>query len=390
MNYDLTQEQNEIKVKIAAFCKNDIEPVAETLDAASFEDANIMMKRNLKKLADTGYLGLMHDRKYGGGNFDYISQAVAGEELAKGCPSTALSANASAIMFGLPMDRYGTDAQKAKYIKGVVNGEIIGGYAITEQGAGSDVAAMTARAEKKGDKWIINGTKTFVTNAPIADAFLVFVYTDNNAGPAAGITCFIVDKGAPGMSAGKPVDKMGFRGSPTAELNFTNCEVGPDAVLGKTGGGYQIIQDIQEYGKLGMAVISCGIGGRCLELANQYSKKREAFGKPINRYQEIAFKLAEMMIFIDVSRLLIYKAAWLKEINDPEAPVLSSCAKAFAGEYTTLLSNLALQVYGGHGYIKGNPIERLYRDAKLGDIIEGTTETQRMAIAKDVLEKFAK
>ncbi len=390
MNYDLTQEQNEIKVKIAAFCKSDIEPNTEVLDAASFEDANKIMKQNIKKLAGIGYLGLMHEKKHGGGEFDYMSQAAAGEELAKACPATALSANASAIMFGLPVGIYGSDAQKSRYIPGIVKGDIIGGYALTEQGAGSDLATVDTRAEKKGDKWIINGTKAFVTNAPIADAFLVFAYTDKNAGHQTGITCFIADKGMTGVSVGKPLDKMGFRGSPTAEVNFTNCEVGAGAVLGEAGGGYRIIQDVQEYGKLGMAVISCGIGGRCLELANQYSKKRESFGKPINRYQEVAFKLAEMMIFIDVSRLLIYKAAWLMEIKDPEAHVLSSCAKVFAGEYTTAISNLALQVYAGHGYIKGNPIERLYRDAKLGDIIEGTTETQRMAIAKDVLDKFAK
>ena len=390
MNYDLTQEQTLIKGKIAAFCKSDIEPETEALDTASFDDANKMMKLNIKKLAGIGYLGLMHEKKYGGGDFDYMAQSVAGEELAKACPSTALSANATSVMFGLPVRIYGNDNQKNKYIPGVIKGEIIGGYALTELSAGSDIASINTRAEKKGGKWIINGTKAFVTNAPIADAFLVFAYTDKNAGHLTGITCFIVDSNAPGISIGKPLDKMGFRGSPTSEVKFTNCEAGEDAVLGETGGGFHVIQDLQEYGKLGMAVVSCGIGAKCLELANQYSKTRESFGKPINRYQEIAFKLADMMIYIDISRMLIYKAAWLKEIKDPEAPVLSSCAKVFAGEYTTLISSLALQVYGGRGYIRGNPIERLYRDAKLGDIIEGTTETQRMSIAKDVLEKFAR
>ncbi len=389
MNYDITKEQNELKEKISAFCIEEIEPKASLLDSASAEDVNDIIKENIKKLAGIGYLGLCHDGKYGGGDFDTLSLAIAGEEVAKACPSTALSANTSSQLFGLPVKLYGTDEQKDKYLHEIVKGGLIGCYAITEPGAGSDIAGITASAEKKGDKWVLNGIKSLITNASIADAALVFAYTDRDAGLEAGISCFIVDKETPGFSSGKPLDKMGFRGSPTAELKLENCELSENSILGEIGRGSEIADYINDIGKLNGAVISLGIGMKCMELSNQYSKTRQAFGKPINRYQEISFKIADMYIAIDISRLLIHKAAWAKDCNDPEASVIATCAKVFAGENTVNISSMALQVNGGSGFIKDNPVERLYRDAKLGDIINGTTETHRMSIAQDILDKYA-
>lgn len=389
MDYEFTKEQIEIREKIAAFCKEEIEPRAQLLDRASPEEANSIIKENIKKLAGIGYAGLVHDRRYGGGNFNTAVQAVAGEEVAKACASTALSVNASASLFGQIINEYGTDEQKEKYLPGIIKGDITGCYACSEKGAGSDIPGISTTAEKKGEKWIIKGEKMYVTNAPVADAALVFACSDKNSGAEPGITCYIVDKGTPGFTVGPPLDKMGFRGSPASGVVLDNCELAEGAVLGGAGKGLKIAEKALEYGKLNMAVVSVGIGMKCLELANQYSKTREACGRPINRYQEVAFKLAEMMIHIDISRLLIYKAAWLRDIKDPEAPVLASCAKVFAGEAATIISNMALQVHGGAGYLKDNPVERLYRDAKLGEIIEGTTETQRMSIARDVLNKYA-
>ena len=389
MNYDLTEEQLSIKENFSNFCKNEIAPNAQVLDKASHDEVDKLIKENIKKLAGIGYLGMGHEEKYGGTDLDLISQVVAGEEVAKACASTFLSVGATCGLFGVPLRLFGTDEQKEKYLPAIIKGELIGCFGLTEPGAGSDAAGISAKAEKKGDKWILNGTKTFITNASICDAALVFAYNDKEKGPGEGVTCFIVDKDAPGFSVGKPFDKMGYRGSPTAELILDDCEVPESAVLGEVGKGFIQAMQTLEYGRIGMGLASLGVAAKCLELSNQYSKERKAFGRFINRFQEVSFKLADMMILIDTSRLLIYKAAWAKQVKDPEAAVLASCAKVVATESATQVSNMAVQVHGGYGYIKEFEVERLYRDAKLGEIGEGTSEMQRIMIAKDILDKYA-
>jgi alkylation response protein AidB-like acyl-CoA dehydrogenase len=330
-----------------------------------------------------------HDEAYGGTNLDLISQAIAGEEVAGACASTFLSCGASSGLFGMPLKMFGTEAQKKKYLPGIIKGELIGCFGLTEPEAGSDAASIKTTAVKKGDKWVINGTKTFITNATISDAALVFAYNDRAKGPGAGVTCFLIDKGTKGFSAGKPFDKMGFRGSPTAELILEDCEVPESAVLGVVGNGFIQAMQTLEYGRIGMATVCLGIAAKCLQHANKYSKERNAFGKPINRFQEVSFKLADMMIMSDVARLLIYQAAWAKETKNPESAVLASVAKVWASEAATQISSMAVQVFGGYGYIKEFPVERLYRDAKLGEIGEGTSEIQRVMIAKDLIRKYA-
>lgn len=389
MNYDLTAEQLSIKENFEKFCKKEIEPRAQMLDTASPEEVDKQIKVNIKMLADLGYLAMGHEEKYGGSNNDLISQAIAGEEVAKSCASTFLSSGASCGLFGVPVKLFGTDAQKEKYIPGIIKGEIIGCFALTEPEAGSDAASIKTTAVKKGDKWILNGTKTFITNATIADVAIVFAYTDREKGPGAGVTSFLIDKGTKGFSVSKPFDKMGFRGSPTAELILEDCEVPESAVLGEVGCGFiQAMQTI-EYGRIGMATACLGIAAKCLEHANKYSKERKTFGKPINRYQMVAFKIADMMIMSDTSRLLIYQACWAKETNNPESAILASVAKVFASESATQISSLAVQVHGGYGYIKEFAVERLYRDAKLGEIGEGASEIQRVLIAKDLIHKYS-
>ena len=293
-------------------------------------------------------------------------------------------------LFGIPVRLFGTGEQKKKYLPGIIRGEIIGCFGLTEPEAGSDAASIKTTAVRKGDRWVINGTKTFITNAPIADTALVFAYNDREKGPGAGVTSFLVDKGTMGFSAGRPFDKMGLRGSPTAELVFEDCEVPESAVLGEVGKGFIQAMQTLEYGRIGMATVCLGIAAKCLELSNRYSKERKAFGKPINRYQEVSFKLADMMIMSDVARLLIYQAAWAKDTKNPEAAVLASVAKVWSSEAATQISSLAVQVHGGYGYIREFPVERLYRDAKLGEIGEGTSEIQRVLIAKSILAKCAK
>ena len=389
MNYDLNEDQIAIQQNFANFCKKEIAPRAPELDRADSETAAKMMKENIKKLASIGYLGMGHEEAFGGTDLDLISQVVAGEEVAKACASTFLSSGASCGLFGKPLRLFGTEEQKKKYLPGILSGELIGCFGLTEPGAGSDAAGIQASAVKKGDKWVLNGSKTFITNSTIADVCLVFAYNDRQAGPGAGVTCFLIDRGTKGLEFGKPFDKMGFRGSPTGELFLNDCEVPESAVLGEVGRGFIQAMQTLEYGRIGMATVCLGVAMASMEEANAYSKERKAFGRPINRYQEVSFKLADMMILTDVSRLLIFRAAWAKETGNPEATVLASCAKVFASEAAVQASNLAVQVHGGYGYIKEFAVERLYRDAKLGDIGEGTSEIQRILIARDILNKYA-
>lgn len=389
MNYDLTPEQLSIKENFSKYCSKEIEPRAQTLDQASHEEVDTLIKQNIKMLAGLGYLGMAHEEAFGGTNLDLISQAIAGEEVAKACASTFLSCGASCGLFGVPLKLFGNDEQKKKYLPGIISGDIIGCFGLTEPEAGSDAASIKTNAVQNGNTWVLNGTKTFITNATIADVALVFAYTDRSKGPGAGVTCFLVDKGTKGFSVSKPFDKMGFRGSPTAELVFDDCAVPESAVLGTVGRGFIQAMQTLEYGRIGMATVSLGIAAKCLELANKYSKERKCFGKPINRFQEISFKLADMMILSDMARLLIYQAAWAKETKNPDSAILASVAKVWASEAATQISSMAVQVHGGYGYIKDFAVERLYRDAKLGEIGEGTSEIQRVLIAKDLISKYA-
>ena len=389
MNYDLTPEQQSIKENFKKFCAKEIEPRAPVLDRASHDEVNKLIKENIKKLAALGYLGMAHEEEFGGTALDLISQMMAGEEVAAACASTFLSCGASSGLFGVPVRMFGTPEQKKRYLPGIIGGDIIGCFGLTEPEAGSDAASIKTAAVKKGGRWVLNGTKTFITNAPIADVALVFAYTDRDKGPGAGVTSFLVDAGTKGFSTGKPFDKMGFRGSPTAELIFEDCAVPESAVLGEVGKGFIQAMKTLEYGRIGMATVCLGIAAKCLELANKYSKERKAFGRPLNRFQEISFKLADMMIMSDVSRLLIYQACWAKETGNPDSAILASVAKVFASESATQISSLGVQIFGGYGYIKDFPIERLYRDAKLGEIGEGTSEIQRILIARDLIQKYA-
>jgi len=358
------------------------------LDQASEDEVKVLIKENIKKLASIGYLGMGHEERYGGTSVDLIAQMVAGEEVAKACASTFLSAGASSGLFGVPLKLFGSEEQKEKFLPGIISGDLIGSFGLTEPEAGSDAAAIKTTAVKNGGTWVINGSKTFITNATIADVCLIMAYNDKEAGPGSGVTAFLVEKDAPGFIVGKSFDKLGFRGSPTAEIFLEDCTVPESAVLGEVGRGFIQAMQTLEYGRIGMATVSLGIAVACMEQANAYSKERKTFGKPINRYQEISFQLADMMIMTDISRMLILKAAWAKQIQDPESAVLASCAKLFASEAATKIASMALQVHGGYGYIKEFPVERLYRDAKLGEIGEGTSEIQRVLIAKSILSRF--
>ncbi len=382
MNFELNETQKNLQKTMAAFCQTEILPGAAALDAMPKEQVAAALKANLKKLGAAGYLNLLLEG-------DLVGQCVAGEEAARACPATFVCAMSTATAFGLPVKQFGAPAQQKKYLPGVIRGEFIGGMACTEADAGSDLSGIRTTAEKKDTGWILNGSKYLVTNAPIADALLVLAWTDRAAGLDKGLTFFIIEKEAKGLNIGPPLETMGLRGALISEIIFDNCELSDAAVLGhEAGHGYAQFTQVMEYVKLALSAMSVGLGTACMEDSTTYAKTRKAFGKPIGLFEGVGAKLATMFTANDVGRMLAYRAAWAMEQQDPESPVLTACAKLFTSEAVNEIADLAMQVYGGHGYLKGSTVERLYRDARYAVIAYGTSEMQRAAIARDSLDKY--
>jgi alkylation response protein AidB-like acyl-CoA dehydrogenase len=381
MNFELNETQKNLQKTMAAFCQAEILPGAAALDAMPKEQIAAAIRANLKKLGAAGYLNLLLED-------DLVGQCVAGEEAARACPATFVSAMSTATAFGLPVKRFGAPAQQEKYLPGVIRGDFIGGLACTEADAGSDLTGIRTTAEKKGPDWILNGSKYLVTNAPIADALLVLAWTDRSAGLDKGLTFFVIEKGTKGLAIGPPLETMGLRGALVSEVTFADCELGGDTVLGhEAGHGYGQFTQVMEYVKLALSAMSVGLGTACMEDSTKYAKARKAFGKPIGLFEGVGAKLATMFTSNDLGRMLTYRAAWAMEQQDPESPVLTACAKLFTSESVNEISDLAMQVHGGHGYLKGSTVERLYRDARYAVIAYGTSEMQRAAIARDSLDK---
>ena len=382
MDYELTGEQKKLQQDIAAFCIQEIMPGAQKLDEGPREEVFTRMRENLKKLGEAGFLraGLEGDA------IDLIDCYIAGEEITKACASTYVSARASVFMCGGLLKLFGTTEQQNTYLPFLLKGEMIGAVAYTEMEAGTDIASIVTTAQQKGDSWILNGVKDIVGNAPIADVFLILAYTDGEAGAEKGMTIFIVEKDAKGLQIGEPIETMGLRGMPLSAVNLEDCEA--QEILGKPGEGFGQLQRILSMGTVGIASLSVGIGMSCMEKATQHAKSRKAFGKNIGRYQEVGFKLADMYTFNDLGRMLGIRAAWAMNNDENEAHILGACAKLFSSEAATKIANMTMQIFAGHGYTKGTDIERLYRDAKFGEICEGPSEIQRTIIAKNELDKF--
>ncbi len=382
MNFELTEDQKKLKESFSGLCAKEIAPKAQFVDIESS-----FPRETIELLGKSGYLGMGFPEEYGGSGGDRITKAILGEELSKACASTYMSAGASADLFAIPVLKFGSEKQKKRYLPDVLAGKKIGALAITEPQTGSDVAGIKTHAEKKGGTWVINGSKTFITNGPVADYYVVVAYTDREK-KKDGISLFLVDNGTKGFSRGKPLDKLGVRGSPTSELFFEDCAVPEESLLGTLNNGFHQLAQVFAYGRVGMAVFSLGIAQACLEESINYAQERTAFGKKIAYFQDVHFKIADMRMYIDVGRELIYKAAWMLEQNDPQAPLFASIAKLFITEHTTKIASDAVQIFGGYGYMKGYKVERLYRDAKLGEIGEGTSEIQRAIITKFVEDQY--
>ena len=384
MDYQFSPEQVKRQQELAAFCRAEIAPRAQMLDRASRQDVGAYMRENLRLLAKGGWLAAGQE----GDNLDLVEAYQAGEEIAKTCPATFISARASAFLCAGALRLFGTPEQKARYVLPLMHAEMVGALAYSEALAGSDLQAITTSACPDRDGWLLNGAKDIVVNAPIADVILVLAYADKSAGAEDGMSLFIVEKGAVGLYTDSLVETMGLRGVPIAALSLQDCR--PAGVLGGVAGqGYHQVRRLLTMGTVGIAALCVGIGSACMEIATSHAKTRAAFGKPIGLYQDVGFKLADMFTITDLGRLLALRAACAINTGEHEADVLAACAKLFASEAATKVADWGMQIFAGHGYLAGTEMERLYRDAKFGEICEGTSEMQRAFIAKNELDRFA-
>nr|MBC7245331.1 acyl-CoA dehydrogenase [Chloroflexota bacterium] len=378
MDLKFTEEQEMIRKMVRDFAQKEVAPIAAEID-----EKGIVPFENIKKMGQLGLLGLTVSEKYDGGGADAISYVIAIEELAKACASTAIVMAVQNSLVCAGIEKFGTEEQKEKFLRPLARGEKLGAFALTEPGAGSDVAAMLTTAVRSGDAYVINGRKHFITNGGFADIVILFAMTDK-AQRHRGITAFIVEKGSKGFSVGKEEHKMGIRGTNTCELIFEDVSVPAANRLGEEGQGFKIAMTMLDGGRVGVAAQAVGIAQAAYEAALKYSKERMQFGQPICQFQAIQWMLADMATRIEAARLLTYNAALKKQSGEPFSKE-ASMAKLFASETAVWVVDRAVQIHGGYGYMKEYSVERNYRDAKITEIYEGTSEVQRMVIARAIL-----
>jgi len=379
MNFQLTEEQLAVQEAARDFAQSELLPgVIERDTEARFP------KEQIQKMGALGFMGMMVDPAYSGGGMDTLSYVIAMEEISKidASASVSMSVNNSLVCWGL--EKFGTEEQKQTYLTKLATGEVIGAFCLSEPEAGSDATSQQTTATLEGDYYLLNGTKNWITNGSSASIYLVIAQTDASKGHK-GISAFIVEKGWDGFVVGKKEDKLGIRGSDTHSLMFTDVKVPLKNRIGAEGFGFTFAMETLNGGRIGIAAQALGIASGAYELALAYSKERKAFGKPISQHQAIQFKLADMATQIEAARLLVYKAAWLKDQGKDYAQA-SAMAKLYASEVAMNVTIEAVQVHGGYGYVKEYHVERLMRDAKITQIYEGTSEIQRIVISRNVLK----
>ncbi len=378
MHFELNEEQLMIRQAARDFAQQELKPgVIERDEHQKFPAEQV------KKLGELGFLGMMVDPKYNGSGLDAISYVLVMEELSKidASASVVVSVNNSLVCYGL--EKYGSEAQKEKYLKPLAAGEKIGAFCLSEPEAGSDATSQHTTAEDKGDYYLLNGTKNWITNGGTASTYLVIAQTHPEL-KHKGINAFIVEKGMEGFTVGPKENKLGIRGSDTHSLMFNDVKVPKENRIGEDGFGFKFAMKTLEGGRIGIAAQALGIAQGAFELATQYAKERKSFGKPISEHQAIAFKLADMATQIEAARLLVYKAAWLKDQGLPYTQA-GSMAKLYASKVAMDVTIEAVQVHGGYGFVKEYHVERLMRDAKITQIYEGTSEIQKMVISREVI-----
>lgn len=374
MNLELTEEQKLLQKTVREFAESEVRPLAKELD-----ETGRFPRETFKKAAELGLTGIAFPESEGGAGFDHVAYSIVIEEISRCCASTGVILSVQNSLYGDPIHRFGTDEQKKKFLIPFARGEKIGCYALTEPQAGSNAAALQTKAEKRGEKYIVNGTKAWITNGGAADAAIVYVNTDPAKGEK-GITALVIEKGTRGFKVGKEEKKLGINATACCELIFTDCEVPVANRIGNEGEGYKVALSTLDGGRIGIAAQATGIAQGAFEAALAWSKERMAFGHPISQFQAIQFMLADMSTEIDAARLLVRKAAW-KQDSGARFSMEASIAKLFASEMATHVAHKAIQIHGGYGYSREYPVERAYRDARITEIYEGTSEIQRLVIA---------
>jgi butyryl-CoA dehydrogenase len=379
MDFSLSPEQEMFRKSARAFALEELEPIAERLD--KHHEFPI---EALKKLGKLGYLGMTVPESYSGSGADALSYAIVMEEISRSCASTSTALSVQNSLCNNLIVTFANEAQKKKYLPSLATGEKIGAFGLTEPESGSDAGSLKTSALAKGETYVLNGAKRFITNAAFADIFLIFTSTDPKAGNK-GVTCFLVEKGTKGFTVGKEEDKLGIHGTSTCELFFENCVVPKENLIGEFNRGFKVAMVTLDAGRIGIAAQALGIAQAALDEALKYSRERKTFGKPICEHQAIQFMLADMRVKVDAARLLVYRAAWKKDAGLDYATD-SSVAKLYASEIASEVADAAVQIHGGYGFIRDYKVERLYRDARITRLYEGTSEIQKLVISRDMLK----
>ncbi|MDD5361126.1 MAG: acyl-CoA dehydrogenase family protein [Ignavibacteria bacterium] len=381
MDFQLSEHQKEIQKLARDFAQNEIAPFV-----MKFDESQEFPHEIAKKLGDMGFLGVIFPEKYGGSGFTTVDYAIIIEEISKIDPSVGLIVASHNGLCTNHIYSFANEEQKMKYLPDLTSGKKMGAWGLTENISGSDAASMSSYAEKKGNKYILNGGKMFITQGTVAGVFVVTAVTDKT-NPKNGISAFILEPGMPGFRVGKKENKLGMRASDTAELIFENVEIPEENLIGKENEGFKQVMKILDGGRIAIAALSLGIAQGALDNSIKYSKQRKQFGKTLSEFQATQFKIAEIATEADAARLLVLKAAAMKDAGE-NINSIASMAKLFASEVAVKATNEAVQIHGGYGFIKEFPVEKLYRDVKLMTIGEGTSEVQRMIIAKNLTKIF--
>jgi alkylation response protein AidB-like acyl-CoA dehydrogenase len=380
MRFQFTEEQEMMRKMVREFAREEIAPHIESMD-----EEDKFPREVIDKMAGLGLMGIPIPEEWGGAGADFISYILALEEISKVSATVGVILAVHTSVGTMPILRYGTEEQKKKYVTRLASGEFLGAFALTEPQAGSDASRIRTSARRAGDKYILNGSKVFITNAGEADTYVTFAVTDPEKG-SRGISAFIVEKDTPGFRVGKKEKKMGLGGSNTCELIFEEAEVPAENLLGREGQGYEIALSNLAGGRIGIGAQALGIATAAFEHALAYAKERKQFGKPISQIQAIQFKLADMATRIEAARLLIYRAAEMRQ-NGHNCKLEASMAKMYASDTAMKVTTEAVQIFGGYGYTREYPVERLFRDAKITQIYEGTNEIQRLVIGNELIKE---
>lgn len=379
MNFGLTREQEFVKQMVKEFAEAEVKPIAAEID----ETERFPME-NVQKMAKIGMMGIPFPKEYGGAGGDVLSYVLAVEELSKVCGTTGVILSAHTSLCASLIYEHGTEEQKQKYLIPLAKGEKLGAFGLTEPNAGTDAAGQQSIAVDMGDHYLLNGSKIFITNGGAADTFVVFAMTDRSKG-VKGISAFILEKGMPGFSIGKVEDKLGIRASSTTELIFEDVKVPKENIIGKEGKGFGIAMKTLDGGRIGIAAQALGIAEGAFEEAKNYMKERKQFGKQLYKFQGLAWMMADMEVSIESARLLVYKAAWKKQNKMPYS-VEAAMAKLHAANVAMDVTTKAVQLFGGYGYTKDYPVERMMRDAKITEIYEGTSQVQKLVISGNIFK----